>query len=260
MKLLVGAISTTLALTCLAPFAGASSMTTPSSIVSNFNGTSVPGGDEIWFSAVVKLTGSFPTNNPIDIYITGSTITSSAFSIDVPNATLTFSPSATMASTSYSSSGWDIVSPFGTSGNTLVDAVEFAVPASGLAGGLNPVTWTADFSTNTPGITLDWQWAAAAYSSFSQDYNALGVQPTDDGHASPYGGSDHAGTPENFKTYVVGGARGGGGSNYTGSLSATASVTPAYCNVPEPSYAALAGLFLVALGAWRRRRPAPQRR
>src|SRR5439155_361606 len=39
--------------------------------------------------------------------------------------------------------------------------------------------------------------------------------------------SDHAGTPEAFKPYVIGGARGGGGSNYTGSLSGTVAVAPA---------------------------------
>ena len=32
---------------------------------------------------------------------------------------------------------------------------------------------------------------------------------------------DQAGTPENVKQYVVGGARGGGGSNFTGSYSST---------------------------------------
>jgi len=41
--------------------------------------------------------------------------------------------------------------------------------------------------------------------------------------ASIYKNSDHAGTPENFKTFVVGGATGGGGSNFTGSYSATGS-------------------------------------
>jgi hypothetical protein len=38
--------------------------------------------------------------------------------------------------------------------------------------------------------------------------------------------SDHAGTPENFKPFVIGGARGGGGSNYTGLYSGTGKVTP----------------------------------
>jgi hypothetical protein len=70
---------------------------------------------------------------------------------------------------------------------------------------------------------VNWQWGAAAYTSFSMAYNSLGVKPVDDNKASQYKNSDHAGTPENFKTFVVGGARGGGGSNFTGSYSGTGS-------------------------------------
>jgi hypothetical protein len=46
----------------------------------------------------------------------------------------------------------------------------------------------------------------------------------DDNKASQYLNSDHAGTPENFKPYATDGATGGGGSNYTGSYSGTATV------------------------------------
>jgi hypothetical protein len=35
----------------------------------------------------------------------------------------------------------------------------------------------------------------------------LGVKPVDDNKASIYQNSDHAGTPENFKTFATGGAR-----------------------------------------------------
>jgi hypothetical protein len=52
----------------------------------------------------------------------------------------------------------------------------------------------------------------------------VGVKPVDDNKASQYQNSDHAGTPENFKQYVIGGAGGGGGSNYTGGNSGTLSV------------------------------------
>src|SRR5438876_11122063 len=53
----------------------------------------------------------------------------------------------------------------------------------------------------------------------------LAVKPVDDTKASQYKNSDHAGTPENLKTFVTGGARGGGGSNFTGSLSAISGVS-----------------------------------
>jgi hypothetical protein len=90
-----------------------------------------------------------------------------------------------------------------------------------LPGGINPVSWTGNFSSDSSGVTLSWAWAAAVYSDFTTDYNALGVKPVDSSSASSYQNSDHAGAPENYKSFVTGGARGGGGSNYTGGLSST---------------------------------------
>jgi hypothetical protein len=81
--------------------------------------------------------------------------------------------------------------------------------------------------SSSTGVSVQWKWAAAVYpaSHFSTDDNALGVKPVDDNTNSQYKNSDHAGTPENYKSYVIGGATGGGGSNYTGGYSGTASVT-----------------------------------
>ena len=72
------------------------------------------------------------------------------------------------------------------------------------------------------GVSVNWQWAAAVYpmAHFSANDGALGVKSVDDNKLDPlYQNSDHAGTPENFKTFVVAGGTGGGGSNYTGSYS-----------------------------------------
>jgi len=77
-----------------------------------------------------------------------------------------------------------------------------------------------------PTVKMSWQWAAAVYQTFTTNYSAVGIKPTDDSTTSIYKNSDHAGTPENFKQFVVGGARGGGGSNFTGSNSATVTVSP----------------------------------
>ncbi len=52
------------------------------------------------------------------------------------------------------------------------------------------------------------------------DYNAIGVKPTHT-NACLYNDSQDAGTPENRKQFVTGGAHGGGGSNFTGSRSGT---------------------------------------
>lgn len=92
------------------------------------------------------------------------------------------------------------------------------------------MTWSGVIVLDSPTANLQWQWAAAVYTSFNSDNNALGVKPVDDTKASLYKNSDHAGTPENFKTRVTGGATGGGASNYTGSYSGTGSVGP--CSSP----------------------------
>jgi hypothetical protein len=197
-----------------------------STITSNFNGTAIPAGDTVWFNAVLKPSGL--GSSPVTIRATGGTITSSAFTVSVPDAVITFTPGATAATATFdaASNTWDVNVPStGLSGNTFLDGVGLSLP-SGLAGGLKSVAWTENFSTDTPGVKLNWQWASAVYTSFSGDPSALGVKPVDSNSASQYKNSDHAGTPEAFKAFVVGGAMGGGGSNFTGSYSATASVTP----------------------------------
>ena len=75
-------------------------------------------------------------------------------------------------------------------------------------------------------MEVNWQWAAAVDTNFSGDYNAIGIKPVDDKMHNPYLNKDHAGTPENFKSFVIGGATGGGGANYTRGLCGTAKVGP----------------------------------
>jgi hypothetical protein len=115
-------------------------------------------------------------------------------------------------------------------GNTFVTGVGFQVPAD-FPTGIQDATFSASFTTDTPGVTLQWQWGAAVYnSSFSTTYansgnsNLLGVNP-EDGSADTHG-MDAAGTPEAFKNNVVFGGTGGGLTNYTGYLSTAAGVVP----------------------------------
>src|SRR5207247_9838655 len=111
--------------------------------------------------------------------------------------------------------------------NTIYSYMYFIV-TSNLTGRIKNVTWRGTISTDTPGVKVNWQWAAAVYPNahFSADPSLLGVKPVDDKVQTPYLNSDHAGTPENFKSFVIGGATGGGGSNYTGGLSGTKTVGP----------------------------------
>ena len=201
----------------------------PTSISSNFNGTPIRENNFIWFSSVLKAQGL--GSNPVTVRFDAQTIQFSAagnpFVLNVPNASITFSPTATLATTTINTvaNEWETVVPSsGLSGNDFVSGLAFEVPFD-FPGGINPVIWSGTFSSDTPGVSINWQWAAAVYTMFSTDYNLLGVKPVDDNMGSVYLNSDHAGTPENFKTFVTGGARGGGGSNFTGSLSATAGVS-----------------------------------
>jgi hypothetical protein len=204
-------------------------LSTVSTITSNFNGTAIPADDYLWFSSVAKVQGV--GSSPVTLNITNQKITFTAngtpYNLSVPDTVLTLTPGATSAATVFNSGSgaWNTNVPAQFSGNVFLGGLTFRATA-GLPGGVNPVSWQASFSSDTAGIKVNWQWAAAVYSQFSSDPGTLGVKPVDDNHLSAYQNSDHAGTPENFKAFVLGGARGGGGSNFTGSYSATNSVVP----------------------------------
>lgn len=210
--------------------------TTPtvSSITSNFNGTAIPAGDYLWFSSVAKVSGLGST--PATVHVTDQTISFTAagtqYTLDVPDSTIVFDPADTSASANFTG-GWQVASPSNFSGNVFLSGLSYQL-SSRLPGGVKNVVWSGDFTSDTAGLNIKWQWAAAAYSQFSSDSNALGVKASD-APTSVYHNSDHAGTPENYRTFVVGGARGGGGSNFTGSMSATEAVVPTQALPPEGS-------------------------
>jgi hypothetical protein len=199
-----------------------------SSISSNFNGTPIPAGRTIWFNAVVKASG-LPSTGSTTVHFTNSTITFSdgttSYVIPVPDADVVYSSAVTTASTTFAGSHLTQV-PIDFGGNAFLDAKIYLVAPPGLKGGIKNVTWSGTFSTDTPGIKLQWKWAAAVYTTFATDpsYNAVGIKPIDGSKQNPYANADHAGTPENFKPFVTAGATGGGHSNYTGGYSGTKAV------------------------------------
>ena len=210
------------------PSPGATSCSNPS----NLNGTGIAAGDYIWFNSVFTLAGSNPAQltGPVTLYFGGATINFTAnatpYTVDVPGSSITYDPSVTTATTSFDNINNRWVTQLPTAnlpGSNFLTGVKIQVPPGGFPGGINPITWNANgsFSSSVPGLTAQWQWAAAVYTSFSSNYNQLGVKPVDSTQASQYLNSDHAGTPEAFKAFVIGGARGGGGSNWTGSYSST---------------------------------------
>jgi hypothetical protein len=201
-----------------------------SSISANFNGIAMAAGDTVWFSSVFKLKGPQLTS-AANLYVTNQTLSFTAggasYSLSLPNAHVTLTPGATSASTSFNaaSNEWDTALPTNFSGNGFLSGYALPLP-NGLPGSVKGVTWSGNFSSDKAGLSLNWQWSAAAYTNMGTDNNALGVNPVDDNHVSPYHNSDHAGTPEAFKAYATGGALGGGGSNFTGGNSPTTGVSP----------------------------------
>jgi hypothetical protein len=163
-----------------------------------------------------------PSNAVVHVTFTNQTISITGFgTVNVPNATVTFDPAAVDATTSFGGT-WSTTVPSSIKGNTFLSGHSVQVPG-GLPGSAH-ATWSGTISIDTPGVSVNWQWAAANYPTFSANDAALGVKSVDDNKLSIYQNSDHAGTPENFKQFVVGGGTGGGGSNFTGSYSSTASV------------------------------------
>jgi uncharacterized delta-60 repeat protein len=213
----------------LSPFVLAKRTTPPgcqfaSFITANFNGTAIAAGNYIWFNSVLKPSGV--TSARVTMHFTHQRISSANFSLPIPDADVIFDPAATSATTMFTGGKWVTQAPAsGISGNTFLAGFPYQVPAN-LPGGIKNVTWSATVIIDTVGAGLSWKWSAAVYRTFSSDPAALGVKPVDDNKASIYKNSDHAGTPENFKTFVTGGAMGGGGSNYTGGLSGTAAIGP----------------------------------
>src|SRR4029077_1585852 len=205
-------------------------------ITSNFNGTPIAPGDFIWFNTVLKVQGL--GTKPVTVGFAGSasfTVNGTPYVVPVPSAIINFSPSVNVATTAFCNGQWVTTVPLsGLVGNVFLDAMVLQAPTpGGFPSGIHDVTWQGMFFSLTPGLKVQWQWAGAVYhgANFGADYNALGVKPVDDNKASAYQNSDHAGTPENFRSYVVGGATGGGGSNSTGSYSGTGASVPTPGNV-----------------------------
>jgi hypothetical protein len=189
-----------------------------SCITSGFNGTSISTADSIWFNANFSAKG-IPSTGATVVF-NSSTVTIDGTTYTVPGGTINFSTSVTCATTFFDGTQWQTTVPVSGSDEILLSAFTFS-PTTNLKAA--NVTWCGDFSASTPGVSISWKWGAAVYTCLGGvDYNSVLVKPTHS-DTCDYNNGDHAGTPENatLKHCVTGGARGGGGSNFTGSWSGT---------------------------------------
>ena len=189
----------------------------------NFNGTAIPPDAMIWFSSVFSVPGY---KGPLTLTMSSSTITFTSggqtYSVQGPGMAVTLQSSQTV-NFGITSGQWYLTAPYGTAGNDFLNGMAYFTP-SGLPGGIKKVTWSAVFQSPTR-HQIHWRWSAAVYNTFTGQYDQLGVKPLDDSSFAPYN-SDRAGTPENYKQYVIGGGTGRGGSDYTGRYGRTLPVWP----------------------------------
>src|SRR5207237_3871511 len=140
-----------------------------------------------------------------------------SYKLKVPAASVTFDPAVISATTTMNvvtNTFTTRVKP-GANGNVFLTGLGYKVP-SNLPGNISNVTWTGRFTTDAPGIGVTWKWSAAVYTTFNNNYNSLGIKPVDSSTMSQYANADLAGTPESYKSYVTGGAKGTGGTAYVG--------------------------------------------
>jgi len=192
-------------------------------IVSSFNGTAIPAGRTVWVSSKLKAKTSSLGTGETTIYFENALVqfaaNNTAYAFVLPRAKVIYSPTATSTTTTYDAGTqtWvTTVSPGNWDKEVFLSGVAIPAPAGGFPGGIKPVTVGGRLGSSKYGVVLEWKWAAAAYTTFATDYTLLGVKPVSNNTENPYSNGDKAGTPEQYKNSVTGGARGGGGSNYTG--------------------------------------------
>ena len=91
-----------------------------------------------------------------------------------------------------------------------------AIPVDPAIAGGGQATIRFTTQTDDTGLSFSWQWSAAVYTYWPSDWNQAMIQ-------AYHGNGQHADTPNNTQVQksLIQGPRGGGGSNFTGSWSAT---------------------------------------
>ena len=202
-----------------------------SCISSDFRNVAVPGGSYLWFNSIFKVKDV--TKKKITITFFQSSVkfqykdaSNHVVTVNqaMPDARIVIDPSVTTASATFDAvdNVWITTIPFDLDDAAFLTGMPWLVPAGGIPGDIEPVTWCGTFASDTAGVDIGWRWAAAAYSSFSGNNAVLGVKPMFTDHDNPGTNHDLAGTPENFKQFVIPGARGRGWKNYTGTYSRSA--------------------------------------
>ncbi len=230
----------------------------------NFTKQSIAAGNTIWFNSVLSLKGPHGddgheldmSQNKIQIFVTEAKIAFTAggqsYKLTVPDGLIILDPTVTTATTTFDGVQWITTVPtvepskhlqqFDIDGEIFATGLPWQVPTGGLPGGIQNVSWSAAYSTDTPGIGVTWEWGAAVYTSFATDpgaYNGIGVKPIDDQRGPcnfQNSTNNRAGTPENFKPFWVLGATGDDMGDYVGDWTRDTGVIPSVNPVTVDPY------------------------
>ena len=174
-----------------------------------------------WVHAQFKPTGVSTTTNST-VHFTGVSFVLNGISYPMPDGVVNFDPNAPSTSTTTfsgtpgtSSALWTTtINPNFLSDENFFVGAAIPVDPAIAKGGQATIRFTTQ--TDDTDLSFSWQWSAAIYTYWPSDWNQAMIQPY-------HGNGLHADTPGNTQVQksLIQGPRGGGGSNFTGSWSAT---------------------------------------
>jgi hypothetical protein len=174
-----------------------------------------------WVHAQFKPTG-VPTSTASTVYFSGVSFVLNGISYPMPDGVVNFDPNAPSTSATTfsgtpgtSSARWTTtINPNFISDENFFVGAAIPVDPAIASGGQATIRFTTQ--TDDTALSFSWQWSAAIYTYWPSDWNQAMIQPY-------HGNGLHADTPKNTQVQksLIQGPRGGGGSNFTGSWSAT---------------------------------------
>jgi hypothetical protein len=174
-----------------------------------------------WIHAQFKPT-AVPTTTDSIVRFTGVSFVLNGVAYPMPDGVVSFDPNApTPSTTTFSgtpgtaSARWTTtINPNFISDENFFLGAAIPVDPAIAGGGQATIRFTTE--TDDTGLSFSWQWSAAIYTYWPADWNQARIQ-------AYHGNGEHADTPNNpqVQKSLIQGPRGGGGSNYTGSWSAT---------------------------------------
>jgi len=183
----------------------------------SWNKFNAPAGSVVWVHAQYNPKG-VSTTTKTTVRFTGVFFVLNGANYPMPDGVMTFDPAAPATSSTHFNAAlnqWEtLINPKNLSDENFMTGAAIPVDANIMGGGQATITFTT--KTDDTGLNFPWQWSAAVYTYWPADWNQAQIQPY-------HGNGLHADTPLNTMVQhaLVQGPRGGGGSNYTGSWSAT---------------------------------------